>query len=86
MTSTHIYKAAAKLMTEGHADHCMQVLNKFPEGEWFSPTNNGNNDYDVCEYLAGFCLIETKRTPKFHDGSSKGMHVHFRYRTDLKYI
>lgn len=64
---------------------CMEVLEKFGEGEWFVPNNRGSNDYAVCDTLAYYNLIESKRTPLFKDGQPCGVKVSFLYKHDLNY-
>lgn len=61
------------------------ILTKYPEGEWFDPTNKDSEDYSVCSYLQKWHLIEKRTEPIWSEDSFKGQRIFFRYKNDLKY-
>lgn len=81
---TALEQAAKRVLPEYiDVDYHIEILNTFPEGEWFAPTNKNDEAFTVCALLEDSGLIELKRQPIWHDGSRRGCRVFFRYKHDL---
>lgn len=81
---TPLEYAAQRVLPEYvDVNYHLEILNTFPEGEWFQPTNKNQECYSICSLLEDFGLIECKRQPMWHDGSRRGCKVFFRYKHDL---
>jgi len=66
-------------------EHYMDALFKYPENEWFLPTNKDGDDYSICNQLQSVHLICVRHTPIWNNGSFKGMRFEFKYNRNLEY-
>lgn len=83
---TPLEQAAKRVFPEYiDREYHLEILNTFPEGEWFQPINKDNEAFTICALMEEFGLIELKRQPIWHDGSRRGNRIFFRYKHDLNY-
>jgi hypothetical protein len=82
---TPLQIAANKYYGDGYGIIAKETLDKFPEGEWFEPTNGEGRDFTVCSELQQVALVAVQRMPIWKDGSIRGVEILFKYRHDLKY-
>lgn len=64
-----------------------KTLFKFPENEYFEPTNRSEQAYDICQLLADLHLIVKRVTPIYNreTGGYRGDKVSFMYNKNLLY-
>lgn len=59
----------------------LETLSRYPEGQWFTPYNGEENDYDVCAELAAMKLIARKVIPI----NMGGTRISFLYRHNMSF-
>lgn len=86
MEETKLYQAAKKLFPDNYdVNYYVESLYKFPEGEWFEPTNREGEDFTMCRELADIHLVQLKITPNWVNDSFRGVRTQIMYKKDLKY-
>lgn len=51
--------------------------------KWFTPESD---DFSLCRQLADYNLLAVKRTPRWENGSFKGMITEYKYNPEMKYL
>jgi len=66
-------------------DHYLSILETFPQDVWFAPTNENNDEFEVCYWFASQGLICKKDVPQFNSGSYMGMKKYYLWNETLNY-
>lgn len=83
---TPIYQRAQSVLPDYYdLDFQFGLLFKFPENEWFDPSNREDESFSVCEEFSRLNFICKRVTPIWNNSSFYGQRISFMYNKRLKY-